>query len=186
MARKKASHPPPKSPLKLRKVIEAGMLNIDRIPLREGADFDSTAWRLFSPGDEKVIPDIIKTVEDNLDNPSYIDMETFVSNSGPEGWYLWSPTSGQKDEWIIWLSLNQVLDKSWDTMDFMQLHSPEPVYHELEYPVKTIYQNDSWGHQDDFVYALILPTDENKMWVSLYYIGAINWKRFPKVLVEGA
>jgi len=183
MARKKA----PRGPRNLKDVIESGMLNIDGIPRDMDTDFNPTGWRLFSPSDKKVIPDIIRTMEYNLDNPSYIDMETFISDSGPEGWYLWSRTAGQKDEWLIWLSLEKVRKGEWDSMDFMKLSSAIPAGEEWM-SVKNVFQNDSWGHQDDFRYALILPTDENKMWVPVLKLDniALNWKRFPKVLVEGA
>mgnify|MGYP000564882938 CR=1 FL=1 len=107
MARKKASHPPPKSPKKLRDVIEAGMLNIDRIPFPENRleDFDRRAWELsyHLPVD---MPDILKTVEHNFKNPKWELANSAILNG--DGWYLWSPTSGQQDEWIIWLSAAQV------------------------------------------------------------------------------
>jgi|ETNmetMinimDraft_5_1059913.scaffolds.fasta_scaffold04423_6 hypothetical protein len=187
MARKKASHPPPKSPKKLRDVIEAGMLNIDRIPFPENRleDFDRRAWELsyHLPVD---MPDILKTVEHNFKNPKWELANSAILNG--DGWYSWSPTSGQQDEWIIWLSAAQVKSGEWDTMDFMKLSRPAGENTLLEYPVKTVYQKDNWGHQDDFLYTLILPTDENKMWIHLIKIdnAAINWKRFPKVLLEGA
>ena len=193
MARKKT----PKSPKMLKEVIEAGMLNIDDIPRDMDSYFNPTAWRLFSPGDEKVIPDILRTMEDNLmqEDPSYIDMETFISDSAPEGWYLWRRTEGQKDEWLIWLSLEKVRNGEWDSMDFMKItpspgEGPPTNPFLLYWPdmVQNVFQNDSWGHQDDFLYTLVLPTDENKMWVHVLKLDniALNWKRFPKVLVEGA
>jgi len=180
-----ASHPPPKSPKKLMDVIEAGMLNIDRIPRDMDTDFDPRAWELSYdiPVD---MPDILKTMENNVKNLDW-QLHQAAVEAGGSGWYLWKRTEGQDTHYLIWLS-----DKptKWNDMSLMTMNQGvggTPL--QLDYFVVTrIHQNDTWGHQNDFLYTLILPTDENKMWSPISKIDnvAINFKIFPKVLLEGA
>ena len=200
MARKKASRPPPPSPRKLRSVIQASMLNTDTIPQMNG-NFDSTEWDLFNH--LKDLPDILRTVENNFNNPKWELINPAILNGA--GWYLWQPTENQQSDYLVWLSAGQVKSDKWDNnMSLMtMMYSPnafpdsntkkerktgEQKYSMDGFIVNQVHQNDDWGHQRDFLYTLILPTDENKKWISIRKIDniAINWNQFPKVLVEGA
>lgn len=192
-----ASHPPPPSPRKLRSVIEAGMLNIATIPHQSrNSDFHPSAWELSYniPTD---MPDILKTVEHNFKNPKWELLDSAILNG--DGWYLWQPTENQDNDYLVWLSAAQVKSGpiDWNNMDWMTLTTAggttRQAHGKQKYSidgliVSKVHQNDDWGHQNDFLYALILPTDENKMWIPISKTDnlAINFKRFPKVLLEGA
>ena len=194
MARKKASHPPPPSPRKLRNVIEAGMMNIENIPRDMDMDFDPTKWKLFNhPND---LSDILKTMENNFENPKWESIDSAILNG--DGWYLWHPSEEQVNDYLVWLSEEQVKSgdhsqSSWMTLvsNLQQAITAKTTYKKYTIDnliVQQVHQNHNWGHQSDFSYTLILPTDENKMWIPISKIDnvAINFKRFPKVLLEGA
>ena len=192
MARKKASHPPPPSPKKLRSVIETGMMNIENIP-KDTDDFDPTGWKLFNHDDKEALPDILKTVENNLKNLDW-QLHDAARDVGGTGWYLWKRTEGQDSQYLVWFNLE---GDEWDNMSLMTMVPDEGTSRQLygkerysidDFLVTRVHQHDTWGHQGDFEYTIILPTDENKMWVPLFppLFWTMNWKRFPKVLLEGA
>tara|TARA_R110000751_G_scaffold152929_4_gene258087 strand:+ start:518 stop:1123 length:606 start_codon:yes stop_codon:yes gene_type:complete len=164
----------------------------------------STVWKLFNKHSD--LREIMPTVENNFDNLSWITPED-SKQSFRSGWYLWDRPAGYAEghieKWLIWLSpLNfppsQQCTNSGKTginledMAFMNVSIKGFTGHDDINPdsmmVEKVFSDGTWTHGKGDRYALILPTDGNKRWVTQKQVDSatLNWKHFPNVLLEGA
>ena len=119
MARKKASHPPPPSPRKLRNVIEAGMMNIENIPKDTDMDFDPTEHGNYLTT-LMICPIYLKQWRIILKNPKWESIDSAILNGD---WLVFMATIGRSgfNDYLVWLSEGQVksgdhYQSSWMTM----------------------------------------------------------------------
>jgi|LWDU01.1.fsa_nt_gi hypothetical protein len=185
MARKKASHPPPHGG-KLRQLIESNMMNIKTIP-HHGESIDPTEWKLFNHPD--ILPRLLREVEANFTDQHILKgrrLENFlhpINKLPSDGWYQYDDGG---DDWLVWLSMesNDFEDISVMRMSFLNDSVSEKSLDKAL--ISDVYQHTTWGHSKGMEYTLIIPTDENKMYIRQFMNHTINWKRFPIVLLEGA
>jgi len=185
-----ASHPPPAGSQKLRRLIESNMMKIKNIrPTDES--IDPTEWKLFNHPD--ILPRLLREVEANFADQHILKgrkLENFlhpINKLPSDGWYQYK--NGDSDYWLIWLSMesNDYKDISVMSMSFNDFVSGSEDKSLDTALINDVYQHTAWGHQTEMEYTLIIPTDENKMWIHALNLNvAINWKRFPIVLLEGA
>lgn len=183
-----ASHPPPAGSQKLRRLIESNMMNIKTIP-HHGESIDPTEWKLFNHPD--ILPRLLRQVEANFadQHKSWRRLENFlhpINKLPSDGWYQYADGS---DYWLIWLSMesNDYEDISVMRMSFNDYNSGLDDKSLDTALINDVYQHTTWGHQNEMEYTLIIPTDENKMWIHALSINVvINWKIFPIVLLEDA
>ena len=177
-----------KNPKGLRALIGAEMVP-DKGFTQDSEFFDGGKWRLLPPKTRYSRAEVMKAVENNFEKLDYRKL----GNLKHTGWHLWNPNDDSNAYYMVWLHINATPDDSEyvdDTMetDIININNPaeDPTLDNLI--VNSVSQDDTWGHMDRFEYALIIPTDDDMRYEHIFnqalLLQPLNWKLFPKVLLE--